>query len=339
MDADKKKRLVTILTFLIPIIILTVIYMVFVKGSDGKSKNTLAYESTDADTMESSGYSSIVVPNAKDTSEIFDNQIQVLERKELEDLEKSESIEKQTRFHKEVVESSSKPESNMNVISSSKPQTRSEEKQIKSEGAKVNLVRTTNSPVIKKEVKEIKVDKVDQAETPIKKKGFYSTFDQKSNDKSTDNLEKKVVADLDFIPVIVDREEVLKSGQTLHLRTLSDFTINGVTIPKNTTITGAVQFSNERVFCQIGAIKLKDRIVPVNYAVHESDGVKGIYAPGTTNQEIGNNAASQGLSTGGTTVNVPLIGSVSTGALQKKLQDNTIRISKNYKLYLKPFTY
>ena len=133
--------------------------------------------------------------------------------------------------------------------------------------------------------------------------------------------------------VVQNQKREVKSGSTVKIRIKMPLTVNGITIPANTILSGIAKLSNERVKITISKILYAGKIYSCNFSVYDIDGIEGIYIPGGLNQEIAKDQANQEVSR--TTVNVPLVGSVSTNLGRKKIQDPSVTIPNGYKILLK----
>ena len=69
-------------------------------------------------------------------------------------------------------------------------------------------------------------------------------------------------------------------GNRVKLRLLEDAWINGVEIPVNSFIYGICKISNERLLIQITQLPVRENFFPVNLAIYDLDGLRGLYVPG-----------------------------------------------------------
>ena len=70
-----------------------------------------------------------------------------------------------------------------------------------------------------------------------------------------------------------------------------------------------------------------------NFVIYDNDGIEGLYVPGGL--EIEKDVANEGIEETSAHVNIPVIGSVSTGAFKKKVQDPSVRVYDNHKVTLR----
>ena len=136
--------------------------------------------------------------------------------------------------------------------------------------------------------------------------------------------------------VIHNGNKTVKSGSTVRLRTTEVCTINGIEIPNNTVISGIAQLSGERAKISVTSIKYNGELLPCKFTIYDNDGIEGLFVPGGVNQEIKESTANSAVNEGATHFSVPVIGSVSTNAFKKKMQDPSVLIYDNHKVTLRP---
>ena len=135
------------------------------------------------------------------------------------------------------------------------------------------------------------------------------------------------------IVVIVDKKQVIKVNDRLQMRTLGDVEINGVLIPKNTTLFGIVSFKPNRVLLQIENI---DNI-PLSFKAYDfRDRLEGIYIKNSFREEL----RQQVLGDVVDDINVPGVPQV-TGIkrlFQRSNRQVKVTVNPNYKLIIKADT-
>lgn len=173
---------------------------------------------------------------------------------------------------------------------------------------------------------------------PERRTGFYGSNQSKANSNVSNDGEEESGEEASNgkdtegqIKCVINNDHVIRTGQTVRIRSVEPFTCKGRLIPKNTVMSGLANISNERAEIKIVAIKLHNEIIQCNYVVYDYDGVSGVYIPGGVNQELGNDAAREGVSV---TTRVPIIGSSITTGGNKKVQDPTVKIPTGYKVYI-----
>jgi hypothetical protein len=156
--------------------------------------------------------------------------------------------------------------------------------------------------------------------------GSYNSSNTSSNGKTSTLISA----------VIHNGNKTVKSGSTVRLRTTEPCMINGIEIPTNTVISGAASLSGERAKISITSIKYNGELLPCKFTIYDNDGIEGLFVPGGVNQEIKESTANSAVSEGATHFSVPVIGSVSTNAFKKKMQDPSVLIYDNHKVTLRP---
>lgn len=75
-------------------------------------------------------------------------------------------------------------------------------------------------------------------------------------------------------------------GNRVKLRLLEDSRVNGKTIPKNIFIYGICRIKNERLHVEISHLPVGEDFLPVDLAVHDLDGLAGLYVPGNAARKV-----------------------------------------------------
>lgn len=153
--------------------------------------------------------------------------------------------------------------------------------------------------------------------------------------KEEDQEEEKKVENKNLYAVI-HQSQVVRNGDIIRLRTTSDFTFQGLTIPANTFIFGDVKMGTNRVNISISKISFRGKVLNVEATVHDAtDGREGIHFTGT---DVGK-AISKGVKS--TAVDVIQ----STGGVAGKITANAMeatnkteakcKLTENHKLIIK----
>lgn len=83
------------------------------------------------------------------------------------------------------------------------------------------------------------------------------------------------------IKACVYQDQTLENGQTVRLRLLEPLQAGKIVVPKNTLISGMARLQGERLDILIFNIEYAGNIIPVELAVYDTDGQKGINIPGS----------------------------------------------------------
>jgi conjugative transposon TraM protein len=154
------------------------------------------------------------------------------------------------------------------------------------------------------------------------------------------------------IAAVVHGEQSVADGQTVRLRTAEAMLAGGILIPRNTIITGTGGISGERLQIEITAIEYGGNVIPVELAVHDSDGQEGVYVPGSMESEAFKEIAGNMGSGLGSTINLnrqgageQLLTDLGRGVIQgtsqyvsKKAREVKVTLKAGYRLLLLPET-
>jgi conjugative transposon TraM protein len=89
--------------------------------------------------------------------------------------------------------------------------------------------------------------------------------------KNVNNIEAVVHGDADVVAVV--------NGSNIKLRVLQPFQANGLSIPKNTLITGTCAINGDRVFIGVSNIRVDNQIIELRLKATDLDGLDGLYVP------------------------------------------------------------
>lgn len=74
-------------------------------------------------------------------------------------------------------------------------------------------------------------------------------------------------------------------GQTVKLRLLEPLQAGNVIVPKNSLVSGSAKVQGERLEILVSSLEYAGNIIPVELAVYDSDGQKGLSVPSSLEQE------------------------------------------------------
>lgn len=92
------------------------------------------------------------------------------------------------------------------------------------------------------------------------------------------------------IKACVHGDQTLMDGQTVRLRLLEPMQTGDMIVPKNSLVSGTAKVQGERLDIEITSLEYAGNILPVELAVHDTDGSKGIYIPSSMEREALNEA-------------------------------------------------
>jgi hypothetical protein len=136
--------------------------------------------------------------------------------------------------------------------------------------------------------------------------------------------------------VIHNGNKKVKSGTHIKLRVTQDSYYKGHFIKKNSYLTAVTSPKNERIDIKVTSIKTEDGYLSATLNAFDSkDGMQGVYTPASIDSEIADDTKNTALDQGRTTINIPVIGSISTSALSKKMKESGIPLKDGTQLVLK----
>lgn len=149
------------------------------------------------------------------------------------------------------------------------------------------------------------------------------------------------------IKACVHQDQTLTDGQTAKLRLLEPLQAGDMVVPKNTLISGTAKVQGERLDILVSSIEYAGNIIPVDLAVYDSDGQKGLFVPSSMEQEaikeaMANVGAGLGSSvsftqSAGQQIAMDLTRGVMQGGSQylaKKFRTVQVHLKANYQLML-----
>lgn len=92
------------------------------------------------------------------------------------------------------------------------------------------------------------------------------------------------------IAACIHQDQTLTDGQTVKLRLLEPLQAGNIVVPKNTLVSATAKVQGERLDVQVSSIEYAGNIIPVELAVFDSDGQKGLSVPSSMEQEAFNEA-------------------------------------------------
>lgn len=127
-----------------------------------------------------------------------------------------------------------------------------------------------------------------------------------SDDDEAQDVVKKVKVTSDYfntltendpepnlIKAIIDENIKAVDGSRVRLRLLDDIEINETIVPKGTYIYALMSgFGSQRVKGNVKSILINDEIIKVNLSLYDTDGLEGLYVPGSNFREATKDVAS-----------------------------------------------
>ena len=92
------------------------------------------------------------------------------------------------------------------------------------------------------------------------------------------------------IRACVHQDQTIMDGQTVKLRLLEPLQAGNLVIPQNTIVSGSGKVQGERLDIEVSSIEYRGNLLPVELAVYDSDGQKGLSIPSSLEQEAAKEA-------------------------------------------------
>ena len=92
------------------------------------------------------------------------------------------------------------------------------------------------------------------------------------------------------IRACIHNDQTLMDGQTVKLRLLEPLQAGNVIVPKNSLVSGSAKVQGERLEILVSSLEYAGNIIPVELAVYDSDGQKGLSVPSSLEQEAAKEA-------------------------------------------------
>lgn len=104
-------------------------------------------------------------------------------------------------------------------------------------------------------------------------------------------------AEPNLIKAIIDENIKAVDGSRVRLRLLDDIEINEVVVPKGSYIYATMSgFGSQRVKGNVKSILIHDELIKVNLSLYDTDGLEGLYVPGSSFREATKDVASGAMS-------------------------------------------
>ena len=109
-----------------------------------------------------------------------------------------------------------------------------------------------------------------------------------------------------LIKAIIDEDVKAVDGSRVRLRLLDDIEINETVLPKGSYLYAIMSgFGSQRVKGSVKSILVDDELIKVSLSIYDTDGLEGLYVPGSsfreTTQDVASGAMSGNMNMGSTT--------------------------------------
>ena len=149
------------------------------------------------------------------------------------------------------------------------------------------------------------------------------------------------------VAACIHQDQTLTDGQAVKLRLLEPMQAGNIVVPKNTLVAGTAKVQGERLDILVSSIEYAGNIIPVELAVFDTDGQKGLSVPSSMEQEAFNEAMANIGSGLGTSISFAqsagqqVAMDVTRGLLQgtsgylaKKFRTVKVKLKAGYKVIL-----
>lgn len=149
------------------------------------------------------------------------------------------------------------------------------------------------------------------------------------------------------VAACIHQDQTLTDGQAVKLRLLEPMQAGNIVVPKNTLVAGTAKVQGERLDILVSSIEYAGNIIPVELAVFDMDGQKGLSVPSSMEQEAFNEAMANigsGLGTSisfarsaGQQVTMDVTRGLlqgTSGYLAKKFRTVKVKLKAGYKVML-----
>ena len=149
------------------------------------------------------------------------------------------------------------------------------------------------------------------------------------------------------VAACIHQDKTLTDGQAVKLRLLEPMQAGNIVVPKNTLVAGTAKVQGERLDILVSSIEYAGNIIPVELAVFDTDGQKGLSVPSSMEQEAFNEAMANIGSGLGTSISFAqsagqqVAMDVTRGLLQgtsgylaKKFRTVKVKLKAGYKVML-----
>ena len=150
------------------------------------------------------------------------------------------------------------------------------------------------------------------------------------------------------VSAVIHQDQTLVDGSTVKLRLLGDVNLQGTIVPRNSFVYGIAAVRNERLVISIENVRYGREILPVDLQVYDTDGMPGVYIPGSIDREAGKEALSDASGGGGYNVTMSTgvkeqltMQAAQTGLsgikslASRKARAVKVHVKANYRVYLK----
>lgn len=196
-------------------------------------------------------------------------------------------------------------------------------------------------------VQAIRETTVSGLQQPISDADFIRAYSQPRNYGFNTAVGTGYAMGKNTVAACIHQDQTLTDGQAVKLRLLEPMQAGNIVVPKNTLVAGTAKVQGERLDILVSSIEYAGNIIPVELAVFDTDGQKGLSVPSSMEQEAFNEAMANIGSGLGTSISFAqsagqqVAMDVTRGLLQgtsgylaKKFRTVKVKLKAGYKVML-----
>lgn len=196
-------------------------------------------------------------------------------------------------------------------------------------------------------VQAVRENTVSGLQQPMNDVEFIQAYSQNRNYGFNTAVGTGYAMGKNTIAACIHQDQTLTDGQTVKLRLLEPLQAGNILVAKNTVVSGTVKVQGERLDVLVSSIEYAGNIIPVELAVFDTDGQKGLSVPSSMEQEAFNEAMANIGSGLGTSISFArsagqqVAMDVTRGLLQgtsgylaKKFRTVKVKLKAGYKVML-----
>ena len=196
-------------------------------------------------------------------------------------------------------------------------------------------------------VQAIRETTVSGLQQPMSNADFIRAYSQPRNYGFNTAVGTGYAMGKNTVAACIHQDQTLVDGQAVKLRLLEPMQAGNIVVPKNTLVAGTAKVQGERLDILVSSIEYAGNIIPVELAVFDTDGQKGLSVPSSMEQEAFNEAMANIGSGLGTSISFAqsagqqVAMDVTRGLLQgtsgylaKKFRTVKVKLKAGYKVML-----
>ena len=213
--------------------------------------------------------------------------------------------------------------------------------------AQVPVAGTVTQKPQAQPVQAIRETTVSGLQQPMSDADFIRAYSQSRNYGFNTAVGTGYAMGRNTIAACIHQDQTLTDGQAVKLRLLEPMQAGNIVVPKNTLVAGTAKVQGERLDILVSSIEYAGNIIPVELAVFDTDGQKGLSVPSSMEQEAFNEAMANIGSGLGTSISFArsagqqVAMDVTRGLLQgtsgylaKKFRTVKVKLKAGYKVML-----